>query len=41
MAPAWRTQLASDVNRDGMALELIDAANEVVAEVSAATPTTP
>jgi len=29
----WRTQVASDIIRDGLGVELIDAANQVVAEV--------
>ena len=33
MAQAWRTQLTSDIVRDGLGLELIDAVEGVVAEV--------
>ncbi len=29
----WKTQLASDVDRDGMGLELLDPAGGVVAEI--------
>jgi hypothetical protein len=29
----WKTQLASDIKRDGMGLELIDPSGSVVAEV--------
>ena len=29
----WRTQAASDIVRDGLAVELVDHANQVVAEV--------
>ncbi|WP_440221766.1 hypothetical protein ACQQ2N_11755 [Dokdonella sp. MW10] len=30
---AWRTQIASDVIRDGLGVELLNAAGDVVAEV--------
>ena len=29
----WKSQLASDINRDGMGLELLNSKDEVVAEI--------
>ena len=33
LSNGWRTQLASDVHRDGMGLELLDPSGDVVAEI--------
>ena len=33
MPPPWKTQWASDVDRDGLGLELLDGSGKVVAEV--------